>query len=207
MDLIDPLTDLRMELWYTVYKDFDVITRRAVVINSSPGPVQLRSIMSATVDFGTPKYRYTMSHLAGAWSRERLLVSDRLRIGTKSIQSRRGASSHQHNPFVVISDGPYAEQVGDHYAFSLVYAGGFLANAEIGQTGNLRISMGIDPMTFEWNLAPDAAFVAPEIALAFSHEGVGQISRQLHQLMRTRLIRGYYRDRPRPVLVNRSVAV
>ena len=84
-----------------------------------------------------------------------------------------------------------------------MYAGGFLANAEVTQTGHLRVSMGIDPMTFEWNLAPDAAFVSPEIALVYSNSGVGQISRQLHQLMRTRLIRGYYRDRPRPALVNR----
>ena len=113
MDVIDPLTDLRMELWYTVYKEYDVITRRVVVVNSSPGAVQLRSIMSATVDFATPKLRYTMSHLAGAWARERLLVTDRLRVGTKSVQSRRGASSHQHNPFVIISDG-YACAPSEH---------------------------------------------------------------------------------------------
>jgi alpha-galactosidase len=93
--------------------------------------------------------------------------------------------------------------VGDHYGFSLVYAGGFLANAEMVQTGNLRVSMGIDPMTFQWALAPGASFASPEVALVFSHEGVGHLSRQLHRLMRTRLVRGYYRDLPRPVLVNR----
>ena len=105
--------------------------------------------------------------------------------------------------FFHLTDSPYSENLGQHYAFSLVYAGGFLANAEIGQTGQLRVSMGIDPMTFEWNLAPGAAFVAPEIALAYSNDGVGEISRQLHRLMRTRLVRGAFRDRPRPTLVNR----
>ena len=249
VDLTDPLTELRMELWYTVFHDYDVITRRVVVINSSPSAVQLRSLMSATVDFSTPKTRYTMSHLSGAWARERHLVTDRLLLGTKSVESRRGVSSHQHNPFVIISDGcvasgvvascvlpslvganaqltdrcrqhavwpggagggggrphprPYSEHVGEHFAFSLVYAGDFLAHAEIGQTSTLRLSMGINPMTFEWNLAPGAAFVAPEIALAYSNDGVGELSRQLHRLMRTRLVRGAFRDRPRPTLVNR----
>jgi alpha-galactosidase len=105
VSVADPLTGLRMDLWYTIFHAYDVLTRRAVVVNSSPGPVQLRSMMAATVDFPTPKYRYTLSHLAGAWARERLLVSDRLRVGTKSVQSRRGASSHQHNPFIIVSDG------------------------------------------------------------------------------------------------------
>jgi len=202
VDLWDPLTDMRMELWYTVYHEYDIITRRAVVVNSSPGAVTLRSIMSATVDLPTAKHHYTMSHLSGSWARERLLTSDRLHVGTKSIHSRRGASSHQHNPFFIISDGDYSEHSGDHYAFSLVYAGGFLGHAEMTQTGHLRLAMGIDPMTFEWNLASGDAFIAPEIALAYSHTGVGEISRQLHRLMRTRLVRGNFRDRRRPTLVN-----
>jgi len=190
---------------YLVYHGTDIITRRTVVKNNCGTSLQLHSVLSALVDLPvSSKPHYTFSHLAGAWARERHLVSEPiLGPGTHSIHSRRGASSHQHNPFGIISDGPYSEDEGEHFAFSLVYTGNFLFDVEMTQVGFVRIALGLEPLLFTWRLADGDRFVSPEAVLAYSSQGVGEISRQLHSLTRTRLVRpSIWRDAPRPILVN-----
>jgi len=204
--LQDDVTGLIVELWYTQFHGYDVITRQTVI--SSPvaaeAPVFVEVLHSATVDFhaATSATGYQFSHLSGAWARERHFVSRSLGLGSTSIESRRGASSHQHNPFALLSDGPAHEEHGEHFAVNLVYSGNFLIDAEMVQTGRVRLNVGINPFNFEWKLAPGARFVSPEVVLAYSASGYGEISRQLHELYRTRLVRGVWRDLRRPILVN-----
>jgi len=203
--LEDPLTSLQLRLYYTQFRDYDIITRQAKVIapssSSVPLPWVLKNLQSATVDFPFLE-DYHFSHLSGAWARERHFVTHPLRLGSTSIESKRGASSHQHNPFALLSDGPPQEEAGDHYAVNLVYSGNFLIEAEVVQTGRVRLNVGINPFNFEWKLDAGATFTSPEVVMAYSSSGYGEISRQLHRLYRTRLARGAWRDLPRPVLIN-----
>jgi len=96
----------------------------------------------------------------------------------------------------------FDENHGTHFAFGFVYSGGFQIEAEVTQTGMMRVNVGFEPSSFQWTLGPDESFATPEVLLATSSKGVGEISRQLHRLTRTRLVRGHWRDLPRPVLIN-----
>ena len=87
-------------------------------------------------------------------------------------------------------------------AFSLVYSGNFLAEAEVDPFGTTRVRIGIEPDTFGWHLAPGEAFTTPEAIVAWSPDGLGGLSAALHGLFRDRLARGTWRDRPRPILIN-----
>ena len=203
--LEDDLTGLQVQLWYTQFHQFDIVTRQAMVVNVQRVPTALvvEVLNSATIDFPvSTQGGYHFSHLSGAWARERHFVTHELTIGTSSIQSRRGASSHQHNPFALLSDGPAHEEHGENFAVNLVYSGNFLIEAEVTQTGRVRLNAGINPFNFAWRLASGARFVSPEVVLAYSGSGYGAISRQLHQLYRTRMARGFWRDLRRPILVN-----
>jgi len=204
--LEDPITKLQVHLWFTIYHDYDIITRRAVIMNnqSDGSTVYVEILNSATVDFPQLTAQdWHFSQLSGSWARERHFYSRPLKLGTTSVQSRRGASSHQHNPFALFSAGiPAHEELGEHFAFNLIYSGNFLIEAEVIQTGRLRVNVGINPFNFEWRLRNGETFTSPEVVMVYSASGYGKISRQLHRIYRTRLVRGFWRDQRRPILVN-----
>ena len=164
----------------------------------------LHSIMSCTVDFEAAGYdsRWHVTTLDGAYERERQKTVRLVEDGAMSIGSRRGQSSHQHNPFIMVSKGQPLENAGDCYAFNLVYSGNFLGEVEMIETGRMRLSMGINPETFRWHLAPGEKFETPEVVMMYSSKGCGEISRELHRLYHQHLYRGLHRNRPRPILVN-----
>ena len=100
---VDELGALEVELYFTAFAGHDVLTRRTVIRNRGQATVNVARAMSATVDFGTGDHH--MTHLSGCWAAERQIVTQRLAHGTASFGSRRGTSSHQHNPFVAIHPG------------------------------------------------------------------------------------------------------
>ena len=90
-----------MVLRYVVYPACDVITRNVRVINATGAPVDLTRVLSASVDL--PDSRWDMIGLYGIHCRERQIDRTPLRRGVNAVESRRGASSHQHNPFLALA--------------------------------------------------------------------------------------------------------
>ncbi|GJQ14970.1 hypothetical protein GpartN1_g6761.t1 [Galdieria partita] len=205
LELHDFVTGLVVELHYTVMHDYNAICRHVVFMNNGDSSVSLQRVMSCTVDFDTDDYYLTQ--LSGSWARERQVVQTRLLDGITAFQSGRGASSHQHNPFAIISCGAPNEEYGTAFGFSLLYSGNFQFEAEISETGRLRVNLGINPQGFVWNLEPGESFCSPECVLVFSDQGVGGISRELHRLFCEHLIPQRWRNFVPPVLINTWEAV
>ncbi|TJY40675.1 alpha-galactosidase [Cohnella pontilimi] len=200
LTLADARTGLRVELLYSVFREHDAVARSARIVNAGGQTVSLLRALSASVDFRHADYE--LLHLSGSWSRERHIERRRLASGVQGVSSSRGASSHQHNPFVALLSPNASEDAGEVYGFSLVYSGNFTAKAEVDQFRTARVSLGIHSFDFSWRLEPGEAFQTPEAVLVYSGEGLGGMSRVYHRLYRERLCRGEYRNRPRPILVN-----
>lgn len=200
LELFDAVSGLTVYLCYTVFEDFDAIARSARFRNDSGEAIQIERALSASVDFADASY--DALYLSGAWARERHVQRRRLAPGLTGISSRRGASSHQQNPFLALLRPEADERQGEVYGFSLIYSGNFTAEAEVEQFGTTRVSLGINPFEFNWKLAPGETFQTPEAVLVYSSEGLGGMSRTFHRLYRTRLCRGQFRDQERPILVN-----
>ena len=198
--MLDALIGLRAILSYTVFKDCNVITRNVRFVNNGNTKLKLLRALSMSVDFNSDNYDFM--HLYGSWTRERHIERRALLKGNQSIESRRGSSSHNHNPFIALMSKDSSEEYGEAYGFSLVYSGNFLAQAEVDQYNTTRVSMGINPFDFTWILEPSEVFQTPEVVMVYSCEGLGDMSRTYHKLYRTRLCRGEFRDKTRPVLVN-----
>jgi alpha-galactosidase len=146
---------------------------------------------------------FTLVDLAGAWSRERSVKERQLEMGITAISSLTGTcSSSEHNPFVALKRSGCTEETGEAYGFSLLYSSSFLAQVECSTFEMTRLMMGINPEGFAWVLEPGESFQTPEVAMAYSNEGLGGMSRAFHRLFRERLVRGTWRDRPRPILLN-----
>lgn len=200
LELFDEVIGLKVILYYTVFENLNVITRSVKFMNEGSQKLKLLRALSMSVDFGDDEYDFI--HLHGEWGRERHMERRPLFTGTQSVESRRGASSHQHNPFIALARKDADEDHGDVYGFSLVYSGNFVAQTEVSQFKTARVSMGINPFDFSWLLNKGESFQTPETVMVYSPQGLGGMSRTYHKLYRTRLCRGQYRDQVRPVLVN-----
>ncbi|MBQ8903222.1 MAG: alpha-galactosidase, partial [Oscillospiraceae bacterium] len=200
VELKDDLTGMSVFLSYTVFNEIDAIIRSTRVVNNGSENITLSRVLSASVDFEDNEF--DMLHLRGAWTRERHVQRIPLLHGTQTVDSKRGASSAQHNPFVALLRKDATEDKGEVYGMNFVYSGNFIAGAEVDQFFTTRMFMGINPFDFGWNLEPGCEFQAPEVVMVHSSEGLGGMSREYHKLYRTRLCRGKYRDERRPILIN-----
>ena len=91
---------------------------------------------------------------------------------------------------------------GEVYGAAFIYSGNFISQVERCQMDTLRLSMGINPEGFKWKLDSEEEFVSPEVVLTYSYNGIGQMSRNFHDLFRNHLIRSKYNHTKRPVLIN-----
>ncbi|MCU9615112.1 alpha-galactosidase [Caldibacillus lycopersici] len=200
LQLIDNYTKLEVYLYYTIFEKANVIARSVRFFNNGKKSLKLLRALSTTVDFHDSNYEAI--YLAGAWGREAHMQRTPLKPGNLSIDSKRGVSSHQLNPFFALARPNADENHGDVFGFSFVYSGNFLAEAEVDPYNQTRVSMGLNPFNFYWNLAPGQTFHTPEVIMVYSSNGIGDMSRTFHTLYRERLTRGAYRDMERPILVN-----
>lgn len=198
--LVDKLTNLKVILMYTVFKDFDAITRSVRFVNEGNSSLKLLKTASMSLDF--QHNDFDLITLPGAWARERHIERAALRSGVQSIESRRGTSSHQQNPFLALTSKNADEDHGEVFAFNLVYSGNFLGSVEVDQFSNSRVTMGINSFDFTWLLEEGESFQTPEVVMVYSSDGLGAMSRTYHHLYRKRLCRGNYRDKERPILIN-----
>lgn len=198
--MYDKYADIEVVLIYTAFDKLDVITRSAVITNKGEKPFKVTRALSTCVDFDTDKM--DMITLNGSWARERAVERCRLHHAKQLVDSCKGESSHQNNPFVALCDNNADEDKGEVFGFNFVYSGNFYAQAEVTQHKKTRFLMGINPLDFEWLLEKGESFTCPEVVMVHSDEGIGKMSRTFHDLYRNNLIRGEYKDKRRPILIN-----
>jgi alpha-galactosidase len=198
--LADPVCGVEAHLLYTVYRDRPLLVRSARIVNGGQAVAIVRCLMSASLDL--PDADWQLITLSGEWARERHVYRQGLRPGRQSVASNRGASSHQHNPFVALARSTTTEEAGEAVGLGLAYSGNFLAEAEAEPFGTTRLRIGINPEGFAWVLEPGAELVSPEAILGYSASGLGDLSAAFHDLLRERMARGTWRDKPRPIVIN-----
>ena len=162
--LKDAAAQVDMELYYSVFEDYDLITRTVRVVNQGTEEIRLCRCASLCLDFlqsDMDFITFNASHLM-----ERCMDRGALRSGIQSVGSVRGISSHQHNPFVILCDRGADEETGICYGAMLLYSGNFEAAVECSQYENSRLIMGIHPYHFCWTLA------AGQLVLDFSSKDV-----------------------------------
>ncbi|MGM0499969.1 MAG: alpha-galactosidase [Bacillota bacterium] len=200
LTLYDQVLDLEVTLSYTIFKDYPIICRSVHFKNKGSEKIDLKRALSMSIDFDNRDFE--LLQLSGAWGRERDILRRPLEQGITKIDSKRGASSHQQNPFAALVEPETDEYSGEVYGFSLVYSANFIAQAERNHYGKTRMTMGINPFNFNWLLESGATFQTPEVVMNYSDQGLNKMSQNYHQLYQSRLVRGEHRQKERPVLIN-----
>lgn len=198
--LEDPLTKIKLVLLYGVFEEYDIITRAVKVINEGTETLYLEKIQSACLDIITGNYDAISFY--GRHAMERNYQRVPLSHGSFCFGSRRGNSSHQYNPMLILAQDKTTEDYGMCYAMSFVYSGNFQVEAEVDQYDQTRAVIGLQEEKFSYPIEPDDIFVAPEVVLSCSTEGLTKLSQNLHRCFREHLCRGKYKTELRPILIN-----
>ncbi len=200
LTLRDPRIGVTVRLYYTVFADSDVIARCAAVRYDGGETLVLHQAASAHLEL--PDGRFEAIRLPGAQCREREIERTPLGAGRLILDSRRGTSSHQMNPFLALVRPETGEETGDVYGFSLLYSGNFRICAEQDQFHMTRVQIGINPFDFAWRLRSGEEFWTPQAVMVYSGEGLGGMSREFHRLCRRRISPPAFARTHRPVVIN-----
>lgn len=191
---------LVLELHYYVYPECDVITRSAKLFNESEETVTLKRMMSLQLDF--PTSDFVFSSFGGGWAREMKRTDVFLQSGKHVNASYTGTSSGRSNPFVMLSKEHTTEDAGECYGLNLIYSGNHYEAAEVNAFGKTRVIAGMNPQSFAWVLKAGESFEAPEAVMTFSCDGFNGMSKNMHQFVREHIVRGEWKKKIRPVLLN-----
>lgn len=200
INLLDKKSGVRVELLYGVLKDYDLITRSVRVVNASEKTVRIKKALSACLDFVDGDF--DLIHFHGKHAMEREFEKSPLLHGKMVLESKRGTSSHQQNPFAILTKKDTTETAGECIGMALVYSGSFIIEAEVDQVNQTRVVMGLHPEQFEYILKGDEELVLPEAVFAYSDAGFEKITHSFHDGVRKHLQRGKWVHKHRPILIN-----
>ena len=198
--LADEAAQVEVHLLYGVLEEADVITRSVVIKNVGTGSVTIEKASAACLDFVSGDY--DVLRFYGRHAMERNLERTPLGHGTICFGSRRGTSSHQYNPAVILAEQGTTEEAGNCYGMLMVYSGNFFCEAERDQYNQTRLLMGLNDELFSYPLAAGDTFTVPEVILSYSQNGLSALSQQYHNCIRNHVCRSKYVHMSRPVLIN-----
>ena len=191
---------LSVKLLYGVIPDKDIITRSVIVSNNGSKLFTVEKLYSSCLDFTHGNFDLITFH--GRHAMERNFQRHSLNHGSFSVGSRRGMSSHQYSPFVILADHDTTETHGRCWGMNFVYSGGFCAEAEYDQYGQTRLIMGLAREKFSYELEPGEDIIGPEVIMTFSSEGLEKLTHNYHTCIRENICRGKFKRSHRPVVLN-----
>ena len=176
--LADPVTGLNLDLNYTIFEHTALILRSTTVINHGTEILTLNAINSLQLDLADDQYDALTFN--GTHAHEANPTLAPLRPGIQCQRSLRGTSGPQQQPFMGLARPQATEFSGEVLGTALVWSGNFQAAVEVDQYTHSRLTLGLEPTTFQWQLAPGTAFQSPEAILAWSMDGFNGLSQVFH---------------------------
>ena len=149
-----------------------------------------------------PGEGYRLSYLNGRWAAETQLVREPIHPGEKVLESRKGHTSHNFNPWFAIDAGDADEEHGRVWFGALAWSGNWRFTVEQTPYRQVRVTGGYNTFDFAYPLKPGEALDTPAFYAGFSENGFGPASRALHNLERAEILPGGAASRLRPVLYN-----
>lgn len=198
--LQDASTNIEIRLLYGVLENSDIITRSVIIRNCGTGTIFIKKAQSACLDFLYGEY--DILSFPGRHNMERMKQRNCSSHGTFQFGSRRGTSSHQYNPGVILAEKDVTEDAGRCYGMLFVYSGSFLCQVEKDQFNQTRMLMGLSDELFSYPLSTGEELITPEVILSFSNSGLTKLSHQYHDCILNHICRGSHVNCDRPILLN-----
>ncbi|AVK61642.1 alpha-galactosidase [Lactobacillus sp. CBA3605] len=178
LHLSDTVTQLKLDLNYTIFEDSALILRSTTLINAGSTTLMVDAAASLQLDLADANYKALT--FSGTHAHEAQANFTPLHPGLQSQRSLRGTSGPQHQPFVALARPQTTEFTGEVLGSALVWSGNFQHTIEVDQYQQTRLTIGLEPTTFTWKLAAGTTFQTPEAVLSWSDQGFNGLSQSLH---------------------------
>ncbi len=198
--LEDKNAGVQVELVYGLISELDVITRVSIVKNIGSNDIVIQNAASTALDFlgGDWDLLHFWGRHVGERTAERIPVTHNEIV----IGSRRGTSSHQHNPFAILCDRETTEDHGTAIGISLLWSGGFTCRTARDQYEQTRLTFGLQEEGLDYTLVPGESLTTPEAVMCLTEAGFADLSHRFHMLTRSYICRGPWAHKRRPILIN-----
>jgi alpha-galactosidase len=204
------LKDIERKIYVTLHYTMDpqtgILARSATIESREAAPVTVEQAAAAA--WALPPAHYTLNYLTGRWAGEWNLTEEPLHPGVRVIESRRGSTGHQANPWFAIQAGESSEEHGEVWFGALAWSGSWRITVEQDQLDAVRVTGGFNPFDFGYVLHPGERLETPVFYAGYSPDGLGGASRLLHSfelhsvLPRTDSKASATTPKPRPVIYN-----
>ena len=191
----DEAAKLELHIYYSLFKDSDVIAVHKELINKGEMPCHIKRLLSLECPIDSKDL--SINTYDGKWTQERNRNSLRLNNGVFINQSLLGTSSHKHNPYLEIKDN----KNGDYYAFNIIYSGNYKEIVEINPSEHASVMVGLNDFAFDYLLNPNQSFITP-VAIMVKEDSLEEITLQMHNFINKHIVNPMFTYKDRPVLFN-----
>jgi len=200
--LKDMSRDVYVQLEYQADAGTGVLRRSAQVQNRTSAPLVVEQIASGT--WNLPRGSdYRLRYLTGRWAGEWNLHEQLIQPGKTILESRRGSTGAQNNPwFAIDQNGSNDQDHGDVWFGALGWSGSWQISIEQDEAQQIRVTGGPNTFDFGYRLAPGEHLQSPDFYGGYSHDGIGGASRLLHRFELSGIVPHATNPKLRPVLYN-----
>jgi alpha-galactosidase len=199
--LKDKVQPIRVHLFYQVYPE-GIVARWSSIENLGKQAFRIEQAESATWNL-VAETDYNVSWLTGQWGAEWQLHTEPIQAGSRIIESRRGSTGHQANPWFAIGrDKQTTEEDGPVWFGELGWSGSWRMNIERTGMNLVRVTAGFSPYDFNWTLEPGTSLETPKFYGGYTSHGQGGASRMLHRFQLAEILPTRPDPKPRPVIYN-----
>jgi len=188
----DKKYDLYVDLCYRANDKSDVIETWTVIRNGEKKPIKMEQYASGVMTFrqegarqgdGTTGRGVWLTHFHGGWGQEAAMTEEPLTAGLKVITNHDGVrTAMDDRAEVMLSlDGRPQENSGRVVGAALCWTGNYKLRIETRGKYRHTLLAGIDDLHTAYTLKPGETFQTPVLAMAYSEEGKGGVSRAFHR--------------------------
>ena len=200
VELKDISRAVTVTLHYQMDPESGILARSATIENREPKPVMIEQAAAAA--FSLPPAHYTLSYLSGRWGGEWTLNQETVHQGQRVLESRRGSTGHQLNPWFALGKGDADEEHGETWFGSLAWSGSWRITVEQDTIDKVRVTGGFNPFDFGYQLKTGEKLESPVFYAGYSAHGMGGASRLLNRFTLTHILPQAPNPKPRPVIYN-----
>ena len=197
---VDDICQVKVIHRLSLHPVTDVLSASTELVNLSEAELALNWCAAPTITL--PDQMNKIMSFEGRWSNEFQRNSLDLFLGSFVRENRKGKTSHDNFPGMVMHNSQTHEQGGECYGFHLGWSGNHKMRAELLPEGRSYVQLGELLMPGEIVLSPQESYQSPTLYAAYSEEGFSGLSRCFHQFVRSELLAEKVKQKPRPIHYN-----
>jgi len=177
-----------------------VLTATTTLTNHHDEPYWLERLAAPVIPL--PIWAADLIAFGGRWAGEFATERLPLSIGSHVRENRRGRTSHDCFPGVIVTSADASERHGEALALHLAASANHFHRVERLADGRGAILFGELLLPGEISLASGESYATPVLHAAIGEDGLSAVSQRLHRFVRARVLPRSVAARPRPVHYN-----